>query len=320
MKFSVIVPVYNVEKYLNRCMESIVNQTYRDFEVILVDDGSTDASGKICDEYAQAYSFVHVIHQKNQGPSGTRNTGLEHAQGEWIAFVDSDDWLETTMLEILSKQIEKTGAELYSFNMQKRAPNDEIIEKLIWSIENNTYYFQTEEQKFRFYFEYLMQYKSGWEVWGKIFRRSIIIENGLKFLDRSRVFAEDYLFTFQYLLHIRKIAVICNIFYNYCMRADSLMHNVEYKTVLPKLYNLAEAGYKSVCNCRLKIFRKRFAELYFQLLNYHIQYMLAEALSFEEIEKELHDLCHYCKHRKWMKKLYKERQQYEKYMKRVEWL
>lgn len=320
MRFSIIVPVYNVEKYLERCLDSIVNQTYRDFEVILVDDGSTDSSGNICDEYEQTYGFIKVIHQKNQGVSGARNTGLKHAKGEWIVFVDSDDWISVNMLEVLAKEIKKTDAELYSFNMQKVAAKEEVVEKLIWSIENDMLIFRTEEQKFEYYFDNLMQYKPGWEVCGRIFLRKIIERNHLSFVDNNQVFAEDYLFTFQYLLYVRKIATICNILYNYYQRDDSLIHNVAYDSVLPRLYHWAEVGYQSVCNKHLKILKRRYAQLYFQLLNYHIQYTLAETLSCEEIKKQLQDLFRYRNHRKWMSKLCKEKNQYEKYMERVEWL
>lgn len=97
---SVIVPVYKVEKYLNRCIESILSQTYTDFEVLLIDDGSPDNSGKICDEYSRKDSRIKVIHKENGGVSSSRNLGLQIARGEWICFVDSDDWLDTNLFSI----------------------------------------------------------------------------------------------------------------------------------------------------------------------------------------------------------------------------
>ena len=100
-KISVIVPVYNVEKFIKRCLDSIINQTMRDLEIILVNDGSTDNSGKICDEYAQLDNRITVIHKENGGLSSARNTGLDVATGEWIAFVDSDDYIEKNMYEVL---------------------------------------------------------------------------------------------------------------------------------------------------------------------------------------------------------------------------
>lgn len=100
-EISVIVPVYKVEKYLDRCIESIVNQTYPDFELILVDDGSPDGSPILCDKWAEKDSRVHVIHIKNGGASSARNAGLKIAKGNWIAFADSDDWLDRTALKTL---------------------------------------------------------------------------------------------------------------------------------------------------------------------------------------------------------------------------
>lgn len=106
-EISIIVPVYKVEKYLKKCVDSILNQTFKDFELILVDDGSPDNCGKICDEYAHKDSRVKVIHKENGGLSSARNAGLDIAQGEYIGFVDSDDWIEPDMYEILYKLIKK---------------------------------------------------------------------------------------------------------------------------------------------------------------------------------------------------------------------
>lgn len=100
-QISVIVPVYNVEKYLSRCIESILSQTFTDFELLLIDDGSTDRSGEICDEYAKKDTRIRVFHTKNRGVSAARNLGLDNAKGEWISFVDSDDWVENDYLKSL---------------------------------------------------------------------------------------------------------------------------------------------------------------------------------------------------------------------------
>lgn len=102
---SVIVPIYNVEKYLPTCIESILNQTYKDLEVLLIDDGSTDNSGRICDEYAQRDSRCIAIHQSNKGVATVRNTGLNQATGDYITFIDSDDYIHPQMIEILYKSI-----------------------------------------------------------------------------------------------------------------------------------------------------------------------------------------------------------------------
>ena len=111
-KISVIVPVYNVEKYLSRCVDSILGQTFSDLEVILVNDGSGDSSGSICDSYAAKDSRIRVIHKENGGLSSARNAGIDAASGEYLAFVDSDDWIEPEMYETMLALTEKYGADL----------------------------------------------------------------------------------------------------------------------------------------------------------------------------------------------------------------
>ena len=113
MKLSIIVPVYNVEKFLNKCLDSLVGQTMEDYEIILVDDGSKDASGRICDEYAEKYpELVRVLHIDNGGQGRARNFGIETARGEYLGFVDSDDWVETDMYPKLCQRADETGADV----------------------------------------------------------------------------------------------------------------------------------------------------------------------------------------------------------------
>lgn len=111
-KISVIIPVYNVEPYLRKCLDSVINQTYQNLEIILVDDGSPDACGAICDEYAARDGRIHVIHKENGGVSSARNAGLAMAGGEWIGWVDSDDWVEPDMYEYMLKHALSSGAEI----------------------------------------------------------------------------------------------------------------------------------------------------------------------------------------------------------------
>ena len=112
MKISIIVPVYNVEKYLSKCIDSIINQTYKNIEIILVDDGSTDNSSKICDKYAKKDNRIKVIHKKNGGLSDARNVGIENANGIYVSFIDSDDYVELTMIERLYNSCLKYNSEI----------------------------------------------------------------------------------------------------------------------------------------------------------------------------------------------------------------
>lgn len=109
---SVIVPVYNVEPYLRKCLDSILAQTYRDLEILVIDDGSTDGSGSICDEYAEKDERIRLFHTENHGLSAARNLGLDIAKGDWIGFVDSDDWIELDMYEVLLSKAEESSADV----------------------------------------------------------------------------------------------------------------------------------------------------------------------------------------------------------------
>lgn len=144
-KIGIIVPVYNVEHYLRKCIESVLGQTFQDFSVTLVDDGSTDHSGSICDEYAYKDTRITVIHKKNEGPSAARNCGLEENKSEYIVFVDADDHIDSRYLEILFRSVEENDADigiccetdvwmegdvkLFEFDYQNIISNTEIISK-----------------------------------------------------------------------------------------------------------------------------------------------------------------------------------------------
>ncbi len=127
---TVIVPVYKVEKYLPRCIDSIINQTYQNLEIILVDDGSPDECGKICDEYAKKDGRIKVIHKENGGLSSARNAALDVANGEYIGFVDSDDWIEADMYEEMYMQITASGADMACcgrYNVYENKPTSELF-------------------------------------------------------------------------------------------------------------------------------------------------------------------------------------------------
>ena len=129
---SVIVPIYNVEKYIHRCIDSILAQSFKDFEIILVDDGSLDNCGKICDEYAEIDSRIFVIHKKNGGLSDARNVGIdwafEHSNSEWITFIDSDDWIHQKYLEALYKALVDTGCDISACAYKETDGNTPIVD------------------------------------------------------------------------------------------------------------------------------------------------------------------------------------------------
>lgn len=317
MKFSIIIPVYQVEKYIEPCLQSVMAQSYEDYEVILVDDGSQDASGKICDRYAQKDARIQVIHQENQGLAGARNAGLFKAKGEWICFLDSDDWVEPDWLMTISKAMKKHPAHMYSFNTWKEY--EDRREKLLYVVENETIYLRNEEEKQAYFYGHFMQYHYGWEAWGRIYRRDLIQKHGILFQPTQEVFAEDYLFTFTYLLYADRIHMLCNLLHHYRQRENSLLQTTGRKGILRKLGTLALRACEETKKAGFRYGYKRFHELFFMILNFHLQHMLVD-MDPKEREQELKEIQKNRQVRQWIKRLQKERALYETDMRIVKWL
>jgi glycosyltransferase involved in cell wall biosynthesis len=204
---SIIVPVYNVEKYINRCIDSILNQTFYNFELILIDDGSTDKSGKICDDYAKQDKRIKVIHIKNGGVSNARNTGIILAQGDYLMFCDSDDYVERNWCSLHyeaitpGRRILPVSGIRFIYNIGK--PKKEIIKSFPEIlILDKSMYFET--------------YKKGLSgsLCCKIYNRKIIEEKSLFFDERVNR-AEDLLFNLSYMSHMESFITIPTITYNY---------------------------------------------------------------------------------------------------------
>lgn len=210
-KYSIIVPVYNVEKYIRECLDSIKNQTYEEFEAILVDDGSTDGSGVICDEYAENDSRFKVIHKKNGGLISAWKAGLRMASNELVLFVDSDDYIELQTLEVLEKHIDYSKTDLVQFcavtGKDTFAVNNLTINELL---------------------PYLIYYKGFRKIirnsrCGKVFKRSILIKL-LDDIDGYVEIGEDKQTTVCYLLNINNAVIIDYNGYYYRQNYDSIMH------------------------------------------------------------------------------------------------
>ena len=205
-KVSIIIPVYNVEKYLHRCLDSVKSQSYSNIEVLLIDDGSKDKSGVICDDYAASDSRFYVYHKNNEGVSKARNTGLDHANGDWITFIDSDDFISKTYLENLIKLILNNtevdfvhGCGTYYANGQAGS----IIEKFEDEISSNTVQLFNRFKGF---------------VCCKLFKRKLIEHpvkgKPLRFDYRIR-YSEDMVFTLEYVLNVKTYAFSSEVGYFY---------------------------------------------------------------------------------------------------------
>ena len=281
MFFSIIVPVYNMEKYMRECIDSIIGQDCEDYELILVDDGSKDESGKICDEYAKVFDRIRVIHKENGGLASARNAGLEVAKGKWIFFIDSDDFIEKETLAFLKNTVQKNKADLYTFNLCKVNENGEEIDKEIHNIENYTEQIKKTENA-KFIYDRMLMYKVGWEAWVQLFNRELINRYNLRFEDTSKVFAEDLLFSLEYCTCIKKVYYICNFIYCYRQIESSIMHKLKEETILQRLIYLGEQFYEFCKKQKKKDIIKEFYKVYFSLFDFHIQYKL-DSLKDSEI-------------------------------------
>lgn len=225
---SVIVPVYNVKVYLGRCVQSLLIQN-QDIEIILVNDGSTDDSAHICDKYALLDSRVKVIHIQNQGVSNARNVGLSLAKGEYITFVDGDDWLSGDFLEIGIKYLEATGADIFIGSYIK---NYEDGAEIKVNEDTSAMTLNYEECVEAVFVKSPNKPDLSWAVWGKIFKASLW-ENVC--FDTNLSMGEDAVAFWDVLKHAKKVLYMPVMGYHYRQRADSAIHTPSVKNVLDNL-------------------------------------------------------------------------------------
>ena len=255
MLASIIMPVYNAQHTLCRAVESVISQTFRDWELLLVDDGSNDDSGRICDEYAQKEARIRVIHQKNQGVSAARQTGIEAAQGEYVIHADADDWVEPTMLEELYRQAKEDDADVvicdfYSNNGAKQTYCKQQPSSLV-PIE---------------ILREMLQGRMFGALWHKLIRHSLYKKYDARFF-RGINYCEDVLIWAQMLQHNElKIAYLSKAYYHYVMNPDSITHSYTRRTYeMRKLYHqkltalLPRNGYgHEIANVAFSIFTEAF--------------------------------------------------------------
>jgi len=207
---SVIIPVYNVEPYLEQCLDSVVNQTYKDLEIICINDGSTDNSLKILEKYQKKDSRIKLINQKNKGLSGARNAGLDVAKGEYIAFVDSDDYLELNAYEEAMKvMLTDKNVDLVEFRTNTFADNNDTV-------LNNRANFANK----RLFDTFSMNMHTGY-VWNKIYKRLLLEKYKIKFI--PKLLYEDAFFSYAYVLVSKHSVFINKQGYNYRKRYNSIL-------------------------------------------------------------------------------------------------
>lgn len=210
---SIIVPVYNVEKYLSRCIDSILSQTFFDFEILLIDDGSTDGSPIICDKYSNKDSRVRVFHKKNGGVSSARNLGLEYALGEWITFVDSDDWIDNNMYTLLYEEAISSNADIvlcdfYVYYSKNRIELNKAI--------------STDCSKNDIIRKYILSFTS---LCNMLVRRSLYDKSSLRIPQQLTV-CEDFWLSIQLLFYAKKISSVhLPLYYYNRENVNSILNN-----------------------------------------------------------------------------------------------
>lgn len=259
---SVIVPVYNVEKYLSRCLESIINQTYKNIEVVCIDDGSPDKSINILKEYEKKDKRIKIIRQENKGLSGARNTGIENSKGEYVFFIDSDDYLPKNAIKSLHKEIKKNRSDICIGSYYKTYKNKEIK----FSLSNKLY------TSFKEYLDYSMKNREfNANVWNKLYKINIIKENKIFF--KEKVLYEDLLFTIQYLSYCKKISTLNDaIYYYYLERTDSIVNSVTKKD-LDVFQNIIDIENFLIYNNKNEILTSKFFQ------NYIFEWLLSATAS-----------------------------------------
>ena len=220
---SIIIPVYNVEKYLKQCLNSIINQTYNNLEIILIDDGSTDNSGNICDYYSKIDNRIYVIHKENEGQSIARNLGIKLAKGEYIGFLDSDDWIEEDMYSFLFENIEKHKADIISCSLFFEYQSKTIVPRK----ENDNIIIFDKNNKNNLVRNFLLHKIYDGAVWNKLYKRKLF--NNIIFPINQ--YYEDNFIVFDLLNAAKKIILTNKVFYHYRQHDNSTT-----KSFSPKKY------------------------------------------------------------------------------------
>ncbi|RYQ06223.1 glycosyltransferase family 2 protein [Bifidobacterium pseudolongum] len=236
-KVTVIVPVYNNEKYLKQCVSSIIGQTYENIEILLIDDGSTDSSASICEELSESDGRIRVFHISNGGPGRARNIGLESAQGEYILFVDSDDYIERTAIEELMSVVNSDGTDLVCFNFEafdnnQIYPRESFVANPFPSIS-----LSSSRRTLDFIYEQRLENYS----WAFLYRASSIQRYNMRY-KQDYDFLEDMVMLNHYLRNPLTVSYLNKVLYHYRVNYNSITHNLNYKRVLDTTDTIEEVS------------------------------------------------------------------------------
>lgn len=304
VKVSIIVPVYKVEKYLKRCVDSLRNQTLEEIEIILVDDSSPDLSGALCDSFAREDDRIKVIHKENGGAGLARNAGLKIAKGEYIGFADSDDYVDLKMYETLYNVAQKNNSDLVmsgvTFVDGNMFSQEGQCEKKEYFKEETHFETRDELKKLRLGIvgalpEETDDSKYGMSVWKNLFRREIIEKNGLYFESEREMLSEDALFMIDYIGCIDKATGIKDALYNYCRNEESISKSYNKERLEKSLVFLDEAEKrfsKDISENEYKLYLDRFWQAFCRVLcSQEIMYASENNMKYAGLRKRLEYVC-----------------------------
>ena len=289
MLVSIVVPVYNSSKYLARCLDSILMQTFRDYEVIVVDDGSTDSSASICDAYAEKYKMIKVIHQNNAGVSAARNKGIDESRGKYLMFVDSDDYIDTNMLDVAVSKIEEYDADLFiSGDIEEYVSNGKITNSVKRTITSSCLY---SLKNFFDDFDKAYPIVCLGNPWGKLYKMENIKKNGIQF-DESMSIDEDTNFVLSYMYYVQKIYFSEELLYHYYKdnrETLSVKFHADRYEILEYVYGkMMNLMYREKCSAESF---SRFENMYFlymvgSIIKYYINFnKCSEKARINQIKK-----------------------------------
>lgn len=246
-KVSIIIPVYNSAMYLKQCLNSLINQTLTDLEIICINDGSTDNSAEILNEYAQKDSRIIVITQENSGLGATRNNGLEQAKGEYIGFVDSDDWIDENYYEKLYNAAKENSADIAicGFKREKKEKS-----KIILSYQDIKLYTNTQEK-----FNICDMPKSNY-VWNKIYKRERVLDSGITF--ETGVYYEDVIYSPRIIYFLGELVTVPDTYYHYRKNPNSVVCMGSKKKTEDKIYAEKQLS-KFLIEHNIKVDKKYYA-------------------------------------------------------------
>lgn len=266
---SVVIPVYNVEKYLRKCVQSVLDQTYKNIEIILVDDGSLDSSGVICDDYSKKYDFVKTVHKENQGLGMARNTGMDNANGDYVVFIDSDDWVESTLLESLLVYQRKYNVETVVSAACKAVNECGDTLNIPYKYDEAVYFDDQVKKKF---LPRIVgrspEKKDNLEITvaAALYSMRQIKDNNITFVSERVYMTEDLIFNIDYYSYCKSVCVAPVYAYNYFIKPGTLsttyrahrteINLLQYELLKEKLTNagiLEDCKYRLYCQYFIKI-------------------------------------------------------------------